>query len=189
MLVSLALFFQRCTDAVNIMKENFGYLNLYNYIDELIYTGLTEDIYDSYRTLKALLQELGLEISISKLIEPTTMAICLGIEIETVNRSLSIPEDKLKEIQDICFSYVSKTKVTKSQFQSLLGSLMYITKCVKPARIFLSCMLLLLRQHTCKGHIALNAEFYGDLNWFNTFFLQYNGVTFYDNAPIQNTVL
>ena len=97
MLVSLALFFQHCTDAVrNIMKENFGYPNLYNYIDDLIYTGLTEDIYDSYSNLKTLFQELGLEISISKLIEPTTMAICLGIEIDTFNRTLSIPEDKLK---------------------------------------------------------------------------------------------
>ena len=49
-------------------------------------------------------------------------------------------------------------------------------------------MLLLLRQHTHKSHIVLNQEFYRDLNWFNTFLLQYNGITFYDNAPTQDTV-
>ena len=60
------------------MKEKFHYPN-FNYIDDSIYTGLPADIYASHSTLNALLQELGLEISISKLIEPTTVAICLGI--------------------------------------------------------------------------------------------------------------
>ena len=78
-----SVFFKRCTDAVwYIMKEKFHFPNLYNYIDDLIYTGLPADIYGSYNTLMALLHELGLEINISKLIEPTTVAVCLGIEID-----------------------------------------------------------------------------------------------------------
>ena len=37
------VFFQCCTDAVRyIMKEKFAYPNLYNYIDDLIYTGLPD---------------------------------------------------------------------------------------------------------------------------------------------------
>ena len=40
------------------------------------------------------------------------------------------------EIQDICKKFVAKIKVTKNQLQSLLGSLLYVTKCVKPARFF-----------------------------------------------------
>ena len=184
-----SVFFQRCTDAVRyVMKEKFHYPNLYNYIDDLIYTGLPGDIYQSYHTLIQLLHELGLDISISKLIEPTTVAICLGIEIDTVNRTLKIPIDKLKEIQLICQEYVSKHKVTKRQYQSLLGSLLYITKCVKPARFFLNRMLMLLRENVHTHFIKLDTEFHRDLQWFNTFLLQYNGITFYDNAPTQATV-
>ena len=37
--------------------------------------------------------------------------------------------------------------VTKSELQSLLGLLLYITKCVKPARFFLNRMLQLLRDN------------------------------------------
>ena len=85
-------------------------------------------MYDSYSTLMALLYDLGLEISISKLIEPTTVAVCLGIKINTINITLRIPQDKLQEIQELCFSYVLKTMVTKPQSQSLLGSLLYITR-------------------------------------------------------------
>ena len=69
-----SVLFQHCTDAVwYIMKEKFGYPNLYNYIDDLIYGGLPDDIYASYSTLKGLLQHLGLEISIARLLEPSTV--------------------------------------------------------------------------------------------------------------------
>ena len=184
-----SVFFQRCSDAIRfIMADTFGYPNLYNYIDDLVYTGLPGVIHQSYHTLLALLQDLGLEISISKLIEPTHIAVCLGIEINSVNRTLQIPREKLTQIQQICQQYVSKKKVTKNQFQSLLGSLLYITKCVKPARFFLNRMLQLLRDSTDKTRINLNTEFFRDLNWFNTFLAQYNGITFYDNQIIHATV-
>ena len=49
-------------------------------------------------------------------------------------------------------------------------------------------MLFLLRQHSSKTYIILNEDFRKDLNCFNTFLLQYNGVTFYDNLPIQDKV-
>ena len=122
-----SVLFQRCSDAIRfIMSHTFGYANLYNYIDDLVYTSLPGEIHRSYQTLLALLQELGLEVSQSKLIEPTSSAICLGIEINSVNRTLSIPNDKLSQIQQICREYVTKTKVTKNQYQSLLGSLLIL---------------------------------------------------------------
>ena len=80
------------------MSKKFNFPYLCNYIDDLIYTGLPNEIHTSYNTLIALLQELGLEISQSKLVSPTTTAICLGIEIDTVNRMLKIPDEKLSEI-------------------------------------------------------------------------------------------
>ena len=129
-----------------------------------MYTGLPGDIYQSYHTLMALLQELGLEISSSKLIEPSDTAICLVIKINLVNRTLRIPDDKLREIQQICSACVSKKKVTKNQFQSLLNSLLDITKCVKPARFFLNRMLQLLRDSPDTTSTSLDTNFYWDLN-------------------------
>ena len=184
-----SVFFQRCTDAVRyVMKEHFHCPNLYNYIDDLIYIALPGHIDEAYSALMSLLTELGLDISISKLVPPTTVAICLGIEIDTVNQTLRIPDDKLQEIRQMVHNYSKKTQVTKKQLQSLLGSLLYITKCVKPARYFLNRMLHLLRASHNTAHIVLNQQFHRDLNWFNIFLKQYNGVTFYDNHDIQDTV-
>ena len=131
-------FFERCSDALRyIMKQN-GHNGLFNYIDDLIYVGLPSKIYDSYTFLLSLLQDLGLEISKSKLVEPSTQVVCLGILVDTVNRTISVPPEKLQDIRHICKSWVHRKTCTKNQYQSLLGSLLYITKYIKPARFFLT---------------------------------------------------
>ena len=45
-----------------------GHKGLFNYIDDLIYTGLPSEIHNFYQFLLNLLQELGLDISRKKLI-------------------------------------------------------------------------------------------------------------------------
>ena len=49
-------------------------------------------------------------------------------------------------------------------------------------------MLQLLRDGNSKSHIRLNDHFHKDLNWFNTFLWQYNGITFYDHQKPHHTV-
>ena len=71
-----------------------GYKGLYNYIDDLIYIGLPSEIQDSYQFLLQLLQNLGLDISVSKLVSPSTSVICLGILVDTIKKTISIPEQK-----------------------------------------------------------------------------------------------
>ena len=78
--------------------QQHGFPHLFNYIDDLIYTGLPSEIHTSYHLLLQLLQELGLDISHKKLVPPDTIVTCLGIQIDTINRTLSIPHQKLTEI-------------------------------------------------------------------------------------------
>ena len=71
-----------------------------------------------------------------KLHPPSTQAICLGIMFDTINRTISILPEKLQEIIALCNNWQHKTTCTKTNLQSLLGSLLYVSKCVKPARFF-----------------------------------------------------
>ena len=137
--------FQRCSDAIRFTMQQHGFPHLFNYIDDLIYTGLPSNIHNSFQFLSKLLQELGLDISHKKLVPPHTSVTCLGIQIDTVHRTLSIPQKKLQDIISLCKSWLTKIYCSKKSLQSLLGSLLYISKCVKPARIFLNRMLALLR--------------------------------------------
>ena len=62
--------------------QQHGFYRLYIYIDDLIYVGLPQDIYKFCEFLQHLLQDLGLEISKSKLVPPNTAATCLGILVD-----------------------------------------------------------------------------------------------------------
>ena len=181
-------FFERCSDAIQFIMKKHNHNALLNYIDDLIYVGLPSKIHDSYNFLLSLLQDLGLEVGDSKLVPPSTCVTCLGIQVDTIHKTLSIPQEKLQEIKNLCKSWTHKTVVTKQQFQSLLGSLLYVSKCIKPAHIFLNCMLQLLRSHHDSKKFTLNSEFFRDLCWFNTFLDQYNGITYFDNKKPDYTV-
>ena len=85
-----------------------------------------------------------------------------------------------------------KNKATKKQLQSLVGSLIYIHKCVKPARLFVNRILAVLKLAPAKGYINLTQDFGKDIAWFNAFLLQFNGRTFFSKElqkPINNVFL
>ena len=104
------------------------------------------------------MHQLGLKINPKKLVEPSTSVVCLGILINTEDRTMSIPPAKLQEIIQSCHEWHTKWLCSKRQPQSLLGSLLYICKCVKPAGVFLNHMLTLLRDDSILfcTFIALN---------------------------------
>ena len=81
-----------------------------------------------------------------------------------------------------------KDRLYRQQFQSLLGSLLYITKCIRPARLFLNRILHILRDNINVNRFQLPQPFYKDSNWFNTYLDQYNGTTFYYNKKIKLSV-
>ena len=180
-----SLFFQRCSDAIRYIMAEHGFPDLFNYIDDLIYVGLPSKIDAAFDFLMSLLADLGLEVSSKKLVAPATSVICLGILIDSTSRTISIPSEKLGQIVELCHLWSQKTYCSKRDLQSLLGHLLYIAKCVRPARIFLNRMLQVLRDNADKAKILLTEQFARDLNWFNLFLSQYNGVTFYDNLICQ----
>ena len=175
-----SLIFQRCTDAIRYIMAQNGFPNLFNYIDDLIYTGLPSDIHSSFTFLKELLIELGLDISLKKLVPPSTSVVCMGILVDSIAKTVSIPADKLQEILQLCSFWTTKTYCSKHDLQSLLGSLLYVTRCVKHSRYFLNRMLQLLRNNVQSRKILITPDFRKDLAWFNQFLTQYNGVTYYD---------
>ena len=127
-----AFFFQKISDAIRYIMQQKGYPYLQNDIDDLIYIGLPSSVNEAYQSLLHLVQELGLEISRKKLHPPDTKVVCL----DTIHRTMSIPADKLGQIMQVCEEWSDKRICTKNQLQSLLSLLLYVNKCVKPARFF-----------------------------------------------------
>ena len=95
---------------------------------------------------------------------------CLGILVNTENVTISVPLDKLKEIDGICMLWCHKSHCNKRQLQSLLGSLLDVSKCVPTPRFFLNRLLDGLRPMEDKQQVPLALQAKRDVNWFTKFF-------------------
>ena len=147
--------------------------DIINYIDDVIGFGTVSTAKPSFDTLQELLQKLGFDISFKQLVEPTTKVTCLGIEEYTKEFTISVPNEKLNNIMYVCNNWSDKSQCTKKELHSLLGCLLYISKCAKTSRTFLNHILDTLRAHFGKEKKSLDINFHRDLNWFKNVYLNF----------------
>ena len=179
--------FQRLSDAVRHFMSQKGF-QVTNYIDDVIGHATVSQAGPSFQILKALLKELGFALCNKKIVPPTTKCTCLGIDLDTEKFEASIPRDKLEKILSVCFQWKDRVSCKKRELQSLLGSLLYISKCVHSSRPFLNRMLDLLRASNKQESVSLNEEFQRDLNWFCEFLPDFNGSAFFKHDQIDGEI-
>ena len=88
---------QRLSDAIRFIMAQKGFA-VTNYIDDIIGHSVVSKSNDSFNTLRALLVDLGFDISEKKVVQPATKVTCLGVDIDTVEFTVSITPDKVREI-------------------------------------------------------------------------------------------
>ena len=174
---------QFLSDAVRFIMRQKGF-KMIDYIDDYIGVGITSVAHASYVALLDIMSDLGLTVSQKKLVAPSTQVMCLGVMIDTVKGTIAIPPEKLEQINSVVRQWLNKKVASRCQLQSILGLLLYVHKCVKPARVFLNRMLELLRSSHPTQAIALTSDFKCDLRWFATFLPQYNVISLYDHRPM-----
>ena len=161
-------------------------VNIINYMDDFLGYGMPSVSCKSFDALIDVMTQLGLTISKNKLVEPTTKAVRLGILVDTMEGTIAIPPEKLDVVKEMVKEWRGKKWCTKRQLQSLLGTLLYVHKCVKPARYFLNRMLATLRCVSNPARVDLDQDFQRDLRWFDKFLPLYNGVSMYHHAKSQS---
>ena len=91
---------------------------------------------------------------------------------------MSISEEKLGAIYTECLDVSKRYVISKKNYQSLLGKLLYIQKCVKPARVFINTLLAVFRANSSLRRILLTEDFHRDIQWFLEFLPSYNGISY-----------
>ena len=89
-------------------------LRVINYIDDYVRVGVPDVARTSFASLFNLMKALGLTISDKKLVAPSTQVICLGVLINTEDGTISIPPNKLHQINDTVNEWLPKKTCTKS---------------------------------------------------------------------------
>lgn len=127
--------FNRLTQAVRVIMACKGYSNIVVYLDDFFIVARTyRQCVATLNELLRLLRLLGFQINYNKIEGPKHELVFLGITINSINMTFSIPKPKLKEIETIMQSFLVSKKVTKRAIQSLAGKLNWITQCIYGGR-------------------------------------------------------
>ena len=172
-----AMACSRTTNAVIHIHKQAGYKGT-NYLDDLIGVASPKSSDQAYHHLGLTLSELGLSENLPKACPPANIQVVLGIEVNTVDGTLSVPNDKMKEIKPMLQKWQRKVKSTKTDLQSLIGTLQFISKCVLQSRVFMNRLLETLRSMSKTKSIKLGESFKKDVRWWARFIENYNGVSF-----------
>ena len=175
--------FERITDFVRFLMAKKGF-QIHNYIDDL-YGGCHEDDADvAFNSLLDILNNLGLPVNPAKVFSPTNRLAIMGIIVYVESRRFSIEQEKLDEISPECVSAFLATRLSKRDLQSLLGKLLYISRCIKNSCAFLNRMLQTLRDHHDVEHIYPVEGFCIDVLWFLKYLNSSNGVIRFCKGPV-----
>ena len=120
------------------------------YIDDYVIILPKAAVQQHFDILTSTLSQLSLLSNPEKQTPPCRALTCLGIKIDLDANILSIDPDKLISIYLECQAVKHRCHLTKRAFQSLLGKLLYLHKCVIPACMFINRMLVMFWEQSNK---------------------------------------
>ena len=176
--------FNAVADALEWQLNQAGIPLIRHYLDDFIIIGPpgSPQCAQSPAILDRECHALGVPIAAHKQDVPTKCLIYLGIEINTANGILRLPDDKLDRLRKLLREWGSRRACTRKELESLVGSLNHACKVVRSGRAFLRRMLDLLhsvkRPPNSPVPIRLNAAFRADLAWWREFLHDWNSVAF-----------
>lgn len=164
-----------------ILATEGGIAALIHYLDDYFMCSEDSDLLDQWmQAFIAIFAWLGVPISHEKTVHPCTCLIFLGIEIDSVAQCIRLPKDKFDALMLSLNRWASKKKCTKKDLLSLIGSLSFAAKVVKPGRIFLRRLIDLSKTVTqLHYHIDLNKEARLDIAWWLDFLPFWNGISMF----------
>ena len=176
-----AMACSRVTKAVMYIHGLDGYGGT-SYLDDLIGVESPDVGMDAYLNLGTVLYDVGLCENEEKACPPSTTQVVLGVLLNTTEMTISVTEERLKEIKVLLEKWRGMSSASKNELQSLIGKLCFITKCVRQSRVFLNRLLDTLRCTKDRGRVVLSVSFKKDIAWWIEFMCQFNGVSFIPSA-------
>lgn len=138
--LSCAIFEQFSTFLEWAVKTaSAGTPNLDHYLDDFFFAGRsgTDECSTLMQNFTDICRELGVPLAVDKTVGPTTVLTFLGLEIDSIQRQVRIPADKIHSLKQKLLMVQSRKKVTLRELQSLAGSLNFCCRAIPVARAFI----------------------------------------------------
>ena len=168
--------FSRITDAVARFMEASGY-QCWNYLDDFLVMGPTfESCREAQLLLHRILRSLGFYIAYKKVKSPARIQIYLGVELNSIDMSLRLPDEKVEKLHAELAFFSGRSRTTKKQLQRLCGILAHCATLVRGGRTFSHRIIEMLgRFNATHRSLSLSKCFKADLDWWLTFARWFNG--------------
>ena len=154
-----------------------GVSGVIHYLDDFFLCAPSaEECQANMDTMVSLFTELGIPLADDKTVGPSQIVTYLGIEIDATSQTIRLPPDKYDELVSMLAAWKERKKCTKRELLSLIGSLSFASKVVKPGRIFLRRLIdLSTTVSKLDHHISLNVKSRADIDWWCQFLPFWNG--------------
>ena len=167
---------QRLTNAMGYIMRSRGF-NLVAYLDDMVTAERWDQAGTCFSTLREIIASMGAVEAESKAVSPCTRMNFLGICFDTELLTMEVPQKRVSECMGLLTEWLDKNEVTRKEVESLVGKLSFIAMCVRPGRLFISCLLEYLRGLPKAGKVKVPGSVRKDLLWWRIFLMHYNRVS------------
>lgn len=162
-------------------KLEGGKSGLVRYVDDfLIVASDLQVCNNDLDVLVATCKKSGFTIQPSKVTPPAKVIQFLGIEINTLNSSLRISDERMLEVRALLDTWVGRITCSKRQLLKLIGKLAFVARVVRKGRAFLGRLIALSKKlRYLHFRTRLNSEARKDISWWIESLNSNNGVCLY----------
>ena len=160
------------------------------YLDDLLIIGSSADaVIEDLQKVRCLLENLGFILNIEKSdLKPKQVMEFLGLLVDSLRLSLSLPEDKIVSITSACQVLLSKPEVSLREIGSILGSFSWATAALVFGQAHYRA---LQKQHiigcgllpSLNSQVSLSIASRNDLLWWVNNLTTSNGKSWRENDP------
>lgn len=181
--LSCSLFEKISRALVWILENKFGAKGISHILDDFIFISPSEtSCFTNLQNFIHLASEVGIPIKHSKTVLPSRQIEAHGVLIDSVNQVIKLPDDKLQSCRSLLNEFSQRNKCTLQELQSLIGTLQFACKAIRPGRAFLRRLInLTVKATKPHHHIRLNSEAKADIQCWLNFLNDYNGTTIFLN--------
>ena len=172
-----------------IIQHHYGIPNIINYSDDF-FGALSKDMSTAQHQLQTIIaafRDLGVPLAEEKIEGPSTRITYLGIMIDSLRMTIEITDERYHDSLTLLSKWADKRTCTQRQLKSLIGKLGFISKIVRPGRMFsrrlIDLSTIVKRLH---HHITLNKEAKADIQWWQDFLPSWSTSSM---IPPSNTIL
>ena len=179
-LASAPAIFSAIAEALEWVLRQRGVRCVLHYLDDFLIFGAphSDECAQALAITLSTCSELGIPLAHDKTEGPTTELTFLGVLLNSVSSSVSLPQDKLRMVRNLIQHFVGLRVVRDARaFESLLGHLVHVTKVCPLGKAFLNSLFAVSSSLTHGQCRRINCEARADLAWWHALLSAWVGLS------------